>query len=160
MCIIRLVHTLEFGLCYKLQNIDSWQCGCWHMDDDAWFLMCNCVLFCWFGQLTWKWNIIEEIQFLFASWQWNVASLSLFNVQVLRTFKGLISFLSLNWLFISWLNLFYINLFDDLPLFILSFCCLFMYAFVGLLQFVGTWSSKFEPSNACFFPNCLIACAL
>lgn len=81
MCIILLVHTLDFGLCYKLQNIDSWQCGCWHMDDDARFLMCNCVLFCWFGQLTWKVNIIEEIQLLFASWQWNVASLSLFNVQ-------------------------------------------------------------------------------
>jgi len=79
MCIILLVHTLDFGLCYKLQNIDSWQCGCWHMDDDAWFLMCNCVLFCWFGQLTWKVNIIEEIQLLFASWRWNVASL--FNAQ-------------------------------------------------------------------------------
>lgn len=158
MCIILLVQTLGFGLWYKLQNIDSWQCGCWHMDDYAWFLMCNCVLFCWFGQLTWNWNIIKEIQLLFASWWWNVTSL--FNVQVLRTFKGLRNFLTLNWLFISWLNFFNTNLFDDLLLFILSFCCLYMYAFVGLLQFDGTWSSKFEPSNVCFFPNCLIVCAL
>jgi hypothetical protein len=75
MCIILLVHTLDFGLCHKLQNIVSWQCGCWHMDDDAWFIISTCVLFCWFGQLTWKLNIIEE------SWWWNVVSLSLFNAQ-------------------------------------------------------------------------------
>jgi hypothetical protein len=162
ICIILLVHTLEFDLCYKLQNIDSWQCGCWHMDDYAWFLMCNCVLLCWFGQLTWKLNIIEEIQFCLQvdDEMLSHCHCSMLNVQVPRTFKGLRSFLTLNWLLISWLNFFFINLFDDLLLFILSFCCLFMYAFVGLLQFVGTWSSKFEPSNACFLPNCLIVCAL